>query len=135
MSHEDQDVSTTTSLDSNVVTLRPRLRTEDCIELMELALAFGWQPFNWEGDWNRVEGVPLELALQRAKSVLMTDDRKISDYRLSQGMIQCYPVVGICTYGLRGVMIERFLETWERGELIKMLDDLIRAERRRCEAA
>jgi hypothetical protein len=49
-------------------------------------------------------------------------------------VVQGYPVVGICTYGLRGVMIESFLERWERDELIKMLDDLIRAERRRYAA-
>ena len=134
MSHEDQDVSTTTSPDSNVVTLRHRLRTEDCIELMELALAFGWQPFGWR-DEIVIEPVPLELALARAKSVLMADDRKVSDYRLLAGLRQGYPVVGICSLGLRGITIDYCLELWERDELIKMLDDLIRADRRRCEAA
>jgi hypothetical protein len=136
MSHDSKVVALRPDLpiqdDNKVVWLRPPLRTEDCIELMELALAFGWQPFTWV-DYNHVEAVPLELALQRVKAVLMTDDVKVRDYRLWEGLVPGYPVVGIDSFGLRGIMIEHCLELWERGELIKMLDDLIRAERHRCE--
>jgi hypothetical protein len=131
-SPEEQDVSTT-SPDGNVVALRPGLGTEDCIKLMELALAFGWQPFDWQTD-PHIDPVPLELALHRAKSVLMTDDPRISDHRLSAGVVHGYPVVGIDTFGLRSVMIEHCLEVWDRDQLIKMLDDVMRVDRLRYAA-
>lgn len=113
---------------NKVVSPTPSLRTQDCIELLELALAFGWQPFDWYGDGYEVVAVPLERALLRAKAALTTDDDKIRDNRLWEGVVPGHPAVGIDSYGLRMILIDLCLEMWERGELIKMLDDLIRAE-------
>jgi hypothetical protein len=100
----------------------------DCIDLMSLALAFGWQPFQMDGYFH-ADVVSLEEALGRAKAAAMTDYPERHE-KLKIGMVPGYPVPGIDPLGLRGALLDYYLDVWERDEFIKKIGELIDAELR-----
>jgi hypothetical protein len=104
---------------------------QDCIDLLSLATAFGWQPFQMDGYFH-ADVVSLEEALERAKAAAMTDYPERHE-KLRIGMVPGYPVPGIDPLGLRGALLDYYLDVWERDELIKLIDELIRADRARLE--